>query len=258
MAVRNKIIYEQPLNERVRNWMRLAHLFSCVDNRMNGFSLWDSRSAVNALVDLLDFTSKSDLKPDLIKDLEQHAQKFAAWQKQPNIDSQRLDELLKKLKRLIAGLASYEGVFGQKLHDNIIISSIRQRTGIPGGSCHFDLSAYQYWLHSASKQRQNDLINWLSQFALLREAVDLNLYLIRNNTTNSQEVAEGGFFQARLEGVQYYRMVRIHLFDDVTYFPEVSGGRHRFTVRFLTMDANNNRTLPVDEAVQFELNCCIN
>jgi cell division protein ZapD len=255
--VKNKVTYEQPLNERVRNWMRLEHLFACVDNRMSGFSLWDSRAAVNALVDLLDFAHKSDLKPDLIKDLEQHVQKFSRWQQQPNVDTQRLETLLRQLKRLIAELSHYDGVFGKQLGNNYIISSIRQRANVPGGSCHFDLSAYQFWLQSANKQRQADLASWLSHFSLLREAMELNLYLIRNNAINTVENAPTGFFQARLEGVQQYRMVRISLFDDVPYFPEISGGHHRFTLRFVRLDESYNKIIPLDKTVQFELSCCV-
>ena len=48
------VIYEQPLNERVRTFLRLEHLFCQTDYTLRGFSVWDSRASLDSLVDTLD------------------------------------------------------------------------------------------------------------------------------------------------------------------------------------------------------------
>jgi cell division protein ZapD len=40
-------------------------------------------------------------------------------------------------------------------------------------------------------------------------------------------------------------------------FAEISGGRHRFTVRFLAQPNLAERAVQIDRAIPFELTCCI-
>jgi len=54
------IIYEQPLNERVRTFLRIEYLFDALNYRVTGSSEWDSR---DALVNLLKITDILSLLP---------------------------------------------------------------------------------------------------------------------------------------------------------------------------------------------------
>ena len=38
--------------------------------------------------------------------------------------------------------------------------SIKQRTGIPGGACEFDLPSYHFWLHRPAEERIGQLAAW--------------------------------------------------------------------------------------------------
>ena len=67
--MQNKIIFEQPLNERMRNLLRLEHLFHLISFRTNEPSEWDCRSILESLLEINDLLTRSDLKTELIKEL---------------------------------------------------------------------------------------------------------------------------------------------------------------------------------------------
>jgi cell division protein ZapD len=52
-------------------------------------------------------------------------------------------------------------------------------------------------------------------------------------------------------------MLRIALPADSHFFPEISGGKHRFTVRFLQLTGYSNRPKQTKEDIEFEIACCI-
>ena len=64
------VYYEQPLNERMRSFLRLEHLFKQAAYTFRGYSIWDSRSTLNSLTSILEILSRNDLKTDLLKELE--------------------------------------------------------------------------------------------------------------------------------------------------------------------------------------------
>ncbi len=71
--MQNKIAYEQPLNERIRNFLRLEHLFNLIEFRSQNILEWDCRNTLESLLEINDLLSRSDLKAELIKELGRHS-----------------------------------------------------------------------------------------------------------------------------------------------------------------------------------------
>src|ERR1051325_7095184 len=61
------------------------------------------------------------------------------------------------------------GKIGQYLRENDWLMSIKQRTGIPGGACEFDLPSYHYWLHRPATERTGQLAAWTAPLYPLRD-----------------------------------------------------------------------------------------
>ncbi len=258
LLAKQKVVYEQPLNERMRVWLRLEHLFEEMLYRLRGPSAWDSRAAMAALVDILEFTARNDCKPDLIKDLERHSQDLWRWKQSPRVDELRLNNLLNKINILIEQLGTPEQRLSRLFDEHYLIANIRQRSNIPGGTSRVDIPAYHRWLQCSPKQRQQDLGEWLSYLTPLREGIDLNLYLIRQNALPTHEIAVGGFFQTKLDSKNEVQLVRVSLSADHPCYPEMSGGKHRFTLRFFEHSHPQERPRATEQDVHFELACCSN
>ncbi len=61
------ILYEYPLNERIRTYLRLGHLFERLEQLIQRDSALDHHFALMTLFELLETTNRTDLKPDALK-----------------------------------------------------------------------------------------------------------------------------------------------------------------------------------------------
>jgi len=57
-------IFEHPLNEKCRTWLRLSHLFEQLEFHMPHGEEWHARAAMTALLDIANVLSRADIKSD--------------------------------------------------------------------------------------------------------------------------------------------------------------------------------------------------
>lgn len=252
----NKIIYEQPLNERIRNFIRLEHLFQQASYTLRGYSIWDSRATINSIIDILDILSRSDIKTEILKELERHQSSLSKLAGVPGVDKEQLNSILAQLTSSQTELHAINGQLGQKLRDHDLLSSLRQRSTVAGGSCHVDLPAYHYWLQQAPENRINILENWLDELNPVSRPISLMLGIIRESTNLQDMTAEKGFYQQNLDTNSPVQLIRVALGDESPYFAEISAGKHRFSVRFMRPQ-DNERPVQSQDDIQFKLGCCV-
>lgn len=251
-----KIIYEQPLNERIRAFLRLEFLFERLDLALQSKASSQSRDVIEALLNILSVFERSDLKLEIIKEQERLISTLTALENMAGVDKQTLDNLLIELDHTLNLLHLNKPAIGQNLRENDFLYSIRQRSSILGGTCDFDLPAYHFWLQHTDPESQNkQLSEWVEQFSGARSAIEITLKLIRNSTGFSDHAATTGFYQHNLDSSQPTQLIRVQIPKDADYYPEISGGKHRFTVRFMHFDIGQ-RAKQVSEDVDFSLSCC--
>lgn len=249
------VIYEQPLNERVRTFLRLEHLFCQTDYTLRGYSVWDSRATLSSLVDTLEILSRSDLKTELIKELDRQIVKLTALQQLPGVDQNQLGTILQKLESAQQSLHGISGQIGQSLREQELINSIRQRMTTPGGSCPIDLPIFHLWLQQPAEDRIALQEEWSKQLYIVREPVALLLGMIREASNPRSLMAPEGFYQQALDSNQPIQLIRVLVPAGLPYFAEISAGKHRLTIRFLEPQAAR-RPLQAQETVKFHLTCC--
>jgi cell division protein ZapD len=138
-----------------------------------------------------------------------------------------------------------------------LFQSIAQRSSIPGGTCSFDLPEYHYWLEQDESIRLKDLQRWSSPFNDIHTAIDLILNFIRNSRSASQEVAVAGFFQISLDQSQPFQLLKVSVDKSLPCFAEISGGKHRCTIRFMEPSADDKRPAQSTDDIPFALTCCL-
>lgn len=235
--------------------MRLEQLFQEADYFIGGSSAWDSRSAMSALIEIITTLTRYDLKSELLKEIDRHVQVLQRLRANPQVDDRRLENLLNELERSGAELYGLAGKLGQELIDAELIKAVSQRSSMPGGSCSFDLPSFHYWLEQDCANRRSDLQRWLAPFATVKSTVRLLLGLLRNSATASSETAHGGFFQKNLDHTLSFQLLRIQVGRHYPCFAEISGGKHRVTIRMLTHTLEHKPGLYRDD-VAFRLACC--
>ena len=251
------ISYEFPLNERMRVFMRLEQLFLQLDHFLLGTSNWDKRASVNALIDILQVFSRYDLKAETLKELKRHSNRLNELSSNKGIDTKRLGKILDDLNSASRILYATNGKIDLTSMQSDLFETITQRTSIPGGTSSFDLPAYHFWLEQDAELQNKDLQKWISQFSPIRTAVDLILKFIRLSGANKNETALNGFYQATFDQTQPYQIVIVKLLRTAPYYAEISGGKHRFTTRFMCSATGTIRPKQTDTDVDFLLRYCI-
>jgi cell division protein ZapD len=253
----SRSIYEQPLSERIRTFLRLEHLFAKAEHALTSIDPWSSRATLEAIIDIMAVVGRADLKKEIIKELERHAATLQGLARNPNVDPGRLSDVLDAVKIQLASLRAEDNSWGQELRDDELLSMVRQRSTITAGTCNFDIPALHCWLQASADQRVNDLRTWLSSFDLLNRSVSLCLKLVRESAIATQEVARSGFFQRTLETSTPCQMIRVCVTEDARCFPEISAGKHRFTVRFMLPKETRERPTQLTDDIAFDLHCCV-
>ncbi len=254
-ATSRLLSYEQPLNERVRTFLRLEYLFERMQHHSSGTKTWDSRAAIDSLLEILAILTRGDIRSEVMKEMERQNAVLSRLKDRPNIDAVRLSNVITSLKVLLDKLDAPDKQLGKDLRENEFLSSIRHRSSIPGGTCGFDLPILQYWLNQAPEIRQKKLQNWLDELEPLRRGVALSLMLTRESATPTKELAAEGMYQQSLD-TSGCQLVRIQVSPELRVFPEISGGKHRFTIRFLESASADVRPRQTSRDIPFQLICC--
>ncbi len=248
------IVYEYPLHERIRTWLRLEDLFDKALFFIRSEDPQSHHAALLGVFELVDVTARAEMKSELIQELERQKGALDDMRSNPAVDVDRLGQVLAHIDGSLSELYAMSGKIGQHVRDNEWLLGIKGRSTIPGGVCSFDLPSYHYWLHSPSEQRAADLMEWLRPLLPLRKAVDIVLNLLRESGNASRHLASQGLFQL-MQGGRSAHLIRITLSDDAPCAPEVSANKYAVNVRFITLD-KNQRPRTCERDVLFDLIFC--
>ncbi len=257
--MQNYIVYELPLNEKIRTFLRLEFLFQQAYYTLRTYSVWDTRSSIQSLLDIMSILGNNPgLKNEIIKELEKHHQSLAALQQIHSVDQNRLQEILDALTQRIQALTHNPMTYPSKeLQNNTLLSTISKRMTIPGGMCDFDLPAYHLWLEAPAEKRIAQLESWFSSFDELRLSIELILNLLRDSAVASEETVKNGIYQHSFDSKNSpnYQLIRVFLPAESNTYAEICGGKFRFTIRFL-IPSENEKDSEHQKALTFKLACC--
>ncbi|MBT8119960.1 MAG: cell division protein ZapD [Gammaproteobacteria bacterium] len=249
-------VYEQPLNEKVRAFLRLEKLFHQFAFHLKHGSDWNNRVAIDSILEILAFTTRSDIKLEVLKELERQHTRLERLSKRPQIDQSQLASVLKNIQKRIGELQAISGQVGQDTKNVELLTAIAQKSSVPGSICDFDLPALRHWLSLPKDTRQKHIDKWFRPFGPLDRAVQLILEVLRHSAEDTEEVAHNGFFQKSLDTNQAIQLLRISIPDNVICYPEISAGKHRFSVRFMKNEDPSIRPEQCQDDVSFKLKMC--
>ena len=250
------LIFEQPLSERMRTFLRLDFLYTQALYHNETTSQWGSRAAMSCLLDVLAISTRGDIRSDVLKELERQINTMNEYQSKPGVDTGRLKTVLANLVRLRGELHNAGSAFLQPLRDSEFLSAIKHRSAIPGGTCEFDLPDFFFWLNQATDQRARSFNEWLATLRPLCDAIAELLWITRQHGKPRQEIARGGVYHITFERDTPIQLVRIALPNGSGLYPETSGSHYRCSVRLLAWNGLNQRPQQTTEDVPFTLTCC--
>ena len=245
------ILYEHPLNERIRNYLKLEQLFEQVGSCANSDISINQHVFFNALFAIIDTLERNDIRGGLIKDLEKLQQNLVVWSQSPDIDTSALEANLQQTVCLGSQLKANCQTWMQ-LKEHKLLASLKQRFAIQGGNSSFDLPQLQFWLHQPVAQIMKDITQWLSLLDTIKQSLFLVLKFIRQRAEFESIETESGFYQDSGEGLV---LLRIKVAKSAQYYPTISGNKFRYSIRFMLPCEKEGRKYS-NQATKFQLARC--
>ncbi len=252
----SRITFEQPLNEKCRTMLRLEHLFEQFDYHAPHDNPWHARAALRALLDIAVILARADIKSELLKEMDRYHLSLSRMADLPNVDHHRLQHILQNLRQAQQALQGVHGQLGAALRNSEFLNAVLQRSAIPGGGFDFDLPQLHHWLSQPHSERMLQFDDWRNEVVAVHEAVELLLGLIRHSTTFAPRQARKGFYQQTLPSGAAIQMVQVRLSPDLRLYAEISGGKHRFSIRFMHSD-DLDHPVQTEQDLDFDLNVSI-
>lgn len=248
--------YEQPLNERMRTFLRLEFLYRQTEYHVADSSDTASRKAIDGMLEITAILTRGDVRSEILKELERQIDQLQCFVKNPDVDRSRLESTIEEITEVKNAVNSVGTHYLQQLKDSEFLSAIKHRSAIPGGTCEFDLPLFSHWLRRPYEARREDMDVWLADLRPLCGAVRQIMWLIRQSGMRSDCIAEAGMYQHAIAKETPCRMLRVQLPEAGGMFPEISGSPQRFTIRFMIWRDVDHRPSQTSDDVSFRLIVC--
>lgn len=248
------ITYEQPINELVRACLRLEHLFKQLAFRTDNERSFDTQYTMQLLIEIIRVLDRPDLKSKFAQEIHRYISMFRKLEASPNIDQKALNQKLFELEQLLDYLSQVSGRLAQTLEGIDFLTAIRLNLTSAGNGCCTDMPTYQFWLSLDSSKQNAQFNKWSEHLAPINSTVMLLLNIVRGSCEPRIVTAENGFYHEALQTSPRCQLLRISVPKMLNLYPEISAGKHRFTIRFLQFTLE--RQIQTDKAINFSLSCC--
>lgn len=245
--------FEFPLNEKVRNYLRVEHMFAAMSEPSVCCQKNTELSFLRNLFQLLDLIERVDLKTEIIRDLKIYHEHLEHWSTLPNLDKTKLQSTLAEVSKIQHDL-NHTGRIGCSLKKDRFLAAIRQRFSIPGATCSFDLPKLHFWLNQSEANKVAQMQAWLAPLAILNDAIQLALKFIRQRQPLTEVTANNGFYQGVADAK--VELIRIVYDNNIDYYPTLSGNKYRYAVRFMRFNDDNSPENDNNKAIHFKLASC--
>ena len=218
---------------------------------MAGSSIFDKRAAIDVLLDILTIFSRSDLKSELIKELDRHTKVLTQLVNSQSVDAENCRkywrnsispaEIFTAPTEKLA-FASWKAICFKAFPS--VIPSLA--VVVP--------SIYRLFTIGWNRTKPNNkkILNaGLNPLRDIRTAIDLILGFIRKSTTPTRKRRKPVFFSWR-----WIKAIRCNYCGSASppnrrCFAEISGGKHRFSIRFMKPSSDENRPGQTIEDIAF-------
>ncbi len=245
------ILFEHPVVERVRSYLRLESLFVRFEQMLAAENPEQHHLALSVLFEIMDCAARAELKLIMLQELERQKQRVI---NHPTLSVQH-SEWADELQNNIDDLHKIQQKFGQHLRENEWLMGVRQRMAVAGGTSPVDLPSYHFWRGLPACDRQDYLQNWAQALMPTGNAIRLLMNILRHQPIATDCIAHKGSYQQPELGAHVH-LVQIEVDHHRIALPEVSANKYMMHVRFVDVDFEHTRGKQVDFDVPFRLLLC--
>ncbi|MFC4700275.1 cell division protein ZapD [Glaciecola siphonariae] len=246
-------LYEFPLCEKVRNYLRLEQLFHQLDEVKFATTEFQYLYFFEVLFDLIELIERLDLRTDFVRDIDAQEKNLVYWSQHPDIDNSALEVALQTLHRLTHEIKLNKKL-GSGIREEKFLNTIRQRFAIPGGATSFDLPSLFCWLKQPEDVKKQQLAAWREHLQVVDKSIQMLMSFLRERGRFTPAMANNGFYQGNVE--DKIELIRVKCDNTKGYYPVLSGNKYRYGIKFMTLFPEAGSTGAVADNLDFEIACC--
>lgn len=239
--------FDHPLSERVRSLIRIKHLFNRFNHTLASDDKWSHHVALASLFEIMDCSSRAELKLEILQELERQRQML-------NRDSNQND-LLQRIHQASQDLQDIQQKFGQHIRENEWLMALKQRLAVAGGTTPIELPSYYFWQKQHPEERRQNLITWSQAMMPTYRATDLLLDILRSHQHIAQCHAQAGSYQHN-SIAHSIQLLTIEVPAHEGVLPEVSANKYFTHIRFLAAGQNSMRGQQIERDLTFNMIMC--
>ena len=241
-------IYEQPVDERIRKFLRFENIYMKINNHKDIDSKYDAYSVLLNISELFINLTRSEIKRDLISEIETHKVRYQEYIKFDGADKIKLNSIMEKQNAILKTLHDLEANYLNVLKRDELLQTIIKHINT---SC----ADLEYWLSRDHDFRKNQINLWLELIKPIENSIFFCLDLLRKSTETLEITAKDGMYLFKMDTEKKIRLLRVTMKTDNYFFPKISVGPQRATIAFMTID-DNNKIIRLNQHINFVLDIC--
>ena len=185
-------IYEQPIDERIRKFLRLENIYMKINNHMDIDSKYDAYSTLLNISDLFINLTRSEIKRDLISEIEAQKTRYQEYIKLDGADKIKLNSIMEKQNAILKTLHDLEANYLNVLKNDELLQTIIKHINT---SC----ADLDYWLSRDHDFRKNQINLWLELIKPIENSIFFCLDLLRKSSETVEITAKDGMYLFRMD-----------------------------------------------------------
>ena len=238
------IKYEFPLNERVRKFLRIEEIFKKMQAQISVKKDFSDYSCFNIYFNIMATASRTDLKVELIHEIEKQKIKITS-----KIKTKKNIAISNEMKKIRSQLEKSKVLTGFNFGGDKFLHELKTRSDSPSGIVITDFPDLQFWLENTSLADRKKYFNdKLKPFYPIKIAVTYLMNQLRSTIETEALVASHGDIQYKLDPLLKNDLAIISLPKTLKSFPNISSNKYAVNVHFDKYQSSTS-----SKAVKFKL-----
>ena len=205
--------------------LRLERLFLTIEQACEETHPIIHHYALKNIIEIIKIIEKPELKSRFIKELMRVENTLNKSQ------TGMSNSVYASLFIQVQVLSHIAGRFGETIHQNPFIQSIRLSQSTHSSDCELDSPQLVLWLEHAASERQLDLTTWLNHLRTLHDTVTIYLSLLRTTAEFQTIDLVNGFYQRSLPSQMSCQLILLRMNTLCGLVPIMQLGHHGLSLR---------------------------
>ena len=242
------ITYELALNERTRRFLRVQEVFQKFDAHINNMSKFSEHACFTTLFDVMSCASRSDLKIEIIQELDKQILNVVKKTKTKKNIKVSLD--LKKIKK---NLEKSVIPPGNQFGNDKFLQERKAASDSPFGIVSSDITQFQSWIKQLEiKEKKEYFRDKFKVYTPIYIGLNSIITILKSNAKSVSRVTKSGVLQHTLDPKEKNDLVLVTLPIKRRFCPQITSNKYALNIHF----TQTNQSIMIIKPIKFKLAVC--